>query len=106
MTFTNRVGQDMFMKFCSEDVPKILHASDSRTSFVHRETGGLENLQVSSCLLLECCYPVVYVSQSFLLLFAFGKKLLAFEISSKYYIHCWISTAFDLALDDSGCQIR
>ncbi|KAE8055526.1 hypothetical protein FH972_012359 [Carpinus fangiana] len=46
ITFTNRLGQDMFIKFCSEDEPKVLRASDSRISFVHRETGSLDKLQV------------------------------------------------------------
>ncbi|KAK9984845.1 hypothetical protein SO802_034370 [Lithocarpus litseifolius] len=46
MTFTNRLGQDIFIKFCSEDAPKVLRASDSRISFVHHETGGLDKLQV------------------------------------------------------------
>lgn len=36
----------MFIKFCSEDEPKVLHASDSRISFVHRETDSIDKLQV------------------------------------------------------------
>jgi hypothetical protein len=36
----------MFIKFCSEDEPKVLRSSDSRISFVHRETGSLDKLQV------------------------------------------------------------
>lgn len=47
MTFTNRLGQDIYIKFCSEDAPKVLRASDSRISFVHHETAGLDKLQVS-----------------------------------------------------------
>ncbi|KAK9266873.1 hypothetical protein L1049_027132 [Liquidambar formosana] len=46
MTFTNRLGQDIFIKQSSEDEPKVLHASDSRISFVYRETGGPDKLQV------------------------------------------------------------
>ncbi|XP_065619172.1 uncharacterized protein LOC112023786 [Quercus suber] len=46
MTFTNRLGEDILIKFCSEDAPKVLRASDSRISFVHHETGGLDKLQV------------------------------------------------------------
>ncbi|XP_058190168.1 uncharacterized protein LOC131307586 isoform X5 [Rhododendron vialii] len=46
VTFTNRIGQDMFMKLSSEDEPKILHASDSRVSFVYRESSGPTKLQV------------------------------------------------------------
>lgn len=46
MTFTNRVGQDIFIKFSAEDQQKVLHASDSRVSFIYSETGGSEKLQV------------------------------------------------------------
>jgi hypothetical protein len=59
MTFTNRLGQDMFIKFCSEDAPKVLRASDSRISFVYHETGGLDKLQVGRlvavAILLTSC---------------------------------------------------
>jgi len=47
MTFTNRLGQDIFIKLSTEDEPKILHASDSRTSFVCRGAGEPEKLQVA-----------------------------------------------------------
>ncbi|KAE9596742.1 putative vacuolar protein sorting-associated protein [Lupinus albus] len=46
MTFTNRLGQDIFIKLSTEDSPKVLHASDSRVSFVCRGIGGPEKLQV------------------------------------------------------------
>lgn len=46
MTFTNRVGQDIFLKLSTEDEPKVLHSSDSRASFVHRGTDAPEKLQV------------------------------------------------------------
>ncbi|XP_042953951.1 uncharacterized protein LOC122290372 isoform X2 [Carya illinoinensis] len=46
MTFTNRLGQDIFIKFCTEDEPKRLHASDSRIFFVHSETSSSDNLLV------------------------------------------------------------
>lgn len=46
MTFTNRLGQDIFIKQSSEDEPKILRATDSRISFVYRETGEFDKLQV------------------------------------------------------------
>lgn len=46
MTFTNRLGQNIFLKLTAEDEPKVLHPSDSRISFVYRGTGGPENLQV------------------------------------------------------------
>ncbi|KAJ0048722.1 hypothetical protein Pint_15724 [Pistacia integerrima] len=46
MTFTNRLGQDIFIKLNGEDEPKVLRASDSRVSFVCRETTGTDKLQV------------------------------------------------------------
>ncbi|KAK2999891.1 hypothetical protein RJ639_022624 [Escallonia herrerae] len=45
MTFTNRLGEDIFVKFNSEDQPKVLRASDVRVSFVYRETDGPNKLQ-------------------------------------------------------------
>ena len=50
MTFTNRVGEGIFIKFSSEDDPKILHLTDSRIPFTYRETGGPDKLQVSGQL--------------------------------------------------------
>ncbi|MQL75897.1 hypothetical protein Taro_008256 [Colocasia esculenta] len=46
MTFTNRIGQDIFIKFGDEDQQKVLHPSDSRVSFVYSGTEGSERLQV------------------------------------------------------------
>ncbi|KAK6251014.1 hypothetical protein SCA6_005019 [Theobroma cacao] len=46
MTFTNRLGRDIYIKLSSEDEPKVLRASDSRISFVHNENGGTDKLQV------------------------------------------------------------
>ncbi|XP_059641926.1 uncharacterized protein LOC132283907 [Cornus florida] len=46
VTFTNRLGQDIFMKLSSEDQPKILRASDSRVSFVSRGLDAPNKLQV------------------------------------------------------------
>ncbi|WCJ20748.1 hypothetical protein M5689_002962 [Euphorbia peplus] len=46
MTFTNRLGQDIYIKLSSDDEPKKLHAFDSRMSFVYRKTGGTDKLQV------------------------------------------------------------
>ncbi|KAL2348225.1 hypothetical protein Fmac_002225 [Flemingia macrophylla] len=46
MTFTNRLGQDIFIKLSPEDEPKVLRASDSRIYFVCRGIGGPEKLQV------------------------------------------------------------
>ncbi|XP_020979196.1 uncharacterized protein LOC107640015 [Arachis ipaensis] len=45
MTFTNRLGRDIYIKLSTEDEPKVLHASDSRVSFVCRGNGP-EKLQV------------------------------------------------------------
>nr|XP_027080056.1 uncharacterized protein LOC113703042 isoform X2 [Coffea arabica] len=46
ITFTNRLGQNIFIKLSSEDEPKILHATDERVSFVYREAGRPMELQV------------------------------------------------------------
>ncbi|CAK9173343.1 unnamed protein product [Ilex paraguariensis] len=46
MTFTNRLGQNIFVKLGNEDEPKVLRMSDARVSFVYRETGGSSKLQV------------------------------------------------------------
>lgn len=46
VTFTNRLGQNIFIKLSSEDEPKILRASDARVSFVYREAGQPMELQV------------------------------------------------------------
>ncbi|ONK73416.1 uncharacterized protein A4U43_C04F31270 [Asparagus officinalis] len=56
MTFSNRLGQDVFIRFNVEDQPKTLHASDSRVSFIYHEAGP-DKLQVR----LEdtdWCFPV------------------------------------------------
>ncbi|XP_077244890.1 pleckstrin homology (PH) domain-containing protein [Tasmannia lanceolata] len=57
VTFTNRLGQDLFVKLNSGDQPKVLHASDSRVSFVYCEAGGPEKLQVR-LEDTEWCFPV------------------------------------------------
>ncbi|XP_051144600.1 uncharacterized protein LOC127260739 isoform X2 [Andrographis paniculata] len=46
MTFTNRVGENLFLKFSSNDEPKILRASDARVPFVHLKTDGPQEIQV------------------------------------------------------------
>ncbi|KAL6008538.1 hypothetical protein ACLOJK_034051 [Asimina triloba] len=46
MTFTNRIGQDMFIKLNSGDQPKVLYASDARVSFIYSEADGPEKLQL------------------------------------------------------------
>jgi len=47
MTFTNRVGRDMYIKLSSEDDEKVLRASDSRVCFIYKETSDCDKLQVS-----------------------------------------------------------
>jgi vacuolar protein sorting-associated protein 13A/C len=49
MTFTNRIGEDIYIKLNSADEPKVLHAYDSRVSFVFQPSGR-DELQVS-CLI-------------------------------------------------------
>lgn len=51
MTFTNRIGEDIYIKLNSDDEPKVLHAYDSRVSFVFQPSGR-DDLQVS-CLMLQ-----------------------------------------------------
>ncbi|KAI3710546.1 hypothetical protein L2E82_40329 [Cichorium intybus] len=46
MTFTNRLGQDIYLKLSTEDPPKLLRASDVRVSFVYRETEEASKLQI------------------------------------------------------------
>uniref|UniRef100_A0A1J3IIE4 Putative vacuolar protein sorting-associated protein 13A n=1 Tax=Noccaea caerulescens TaxID=107243 RepID=A0A1J3IIE4_NOCCA len=45
MTFTNRIGEDIYIKLNSDDEPKVLHAYDSRVSFVFQPSGR-DDLQV------------------------------------------------------------
>ncbi|XP_073134921.1 uncharacterized protein [Henckelia pumila] len=46
MTFTNRVGQNIFLRFSREDESKVLRASDIRVSFVHQKMDGPNEIQV------------------------------------------------------------
>ncbi|XP_024994007.1 uncharacterized protein LOC112527539 isoform X2 [Cynara cardunculus var. scolymus] len=46
MTFTNRLGRDIYLKLSSEDPQKLLRSSDVRVPFVYRETDGPSKLQV------------------------------------------------------------
>ncbi|OVA12725.1 Pleckstrin homology domain [Macleaya cordata] len=62
MTFTNRIGQDIFIKLSSEDEPKVLRTSDSRVSFVYRKTEGPDKLQVR-LEDTEWCFPVEVVKE-------------------------------------------
>lgn len=50
MTFTNRLGQIIYLKLSSEDEPKSLRVSDTRASFVYRESGRPNEIQVSVSL--------------------------------------------------------
>ncbi|KAK1307366.1 hypothetical protein QJS10_CPA10g01050 [Acorus calamus] len=57
MTFTNRMGQDIFIKFSDGEQPKILHAYDARVAFVHCRTGSTDKFQIR----LEdtnWCFPI------------------------------------------------
>ncbi|KAI4338425.1 hypothetical protein MLD38_023489 [Melastoma candidum] len=45
-TFTNRVGQNIFIRLNNVDEAKVLRGSDSRASFLYRQDNGLEKLQV------------------------------------------------------------
>lgn len=53
MTFTNRVGQDVLLKFSSEDEPKTLRVPDTRVSFVQCKTDRPNEIQVSVLLFLS-----------------------------------------------------
>jgi hypothetical protein len=64
----------MFIKFCSEDEPKVLHASDSRISFVHRETGSLDKLQVRGLVIAAIIFSMFHHSS--LCLYFFTEFLL------------------------------
>lgn len=46
MTFTNRLGRDVYIKLCGEDEPKVLRPCDSRIPFVYRVSDGPNKLQV------------------------------------------------------------
>ncbi|KAK1261313.1 hypothetical protein QJS04_geneDACA008707 [Acorus gramineus] len=57
MTFTNRMGRDIFIKFSDGEQPKILHAYDARVAFVHCRTGSTDKFQIR----LEdtnWCFPI------------------------------------------------
>ncbi|KAJ0970742.1 hypothetical protein J5N97_018701 [Dioscorea zingiberensis] len=54
MTFTNRIGQNIYLKFNAGDQPKILSASDSIVSFTYCE-GEQEKLQVKLDGTDWCC---------------------------------------------------
>ncbi|XP_073000916.1 uncharacterized protein [Typha latifolia] len=62
MTFTNRVGQDVFIKINAGDHPKTLCAFDWRVSFLYSEAGGSDQLQVRLAD-TEWCLPVEIVKE-------------------------------------------
>lgn len=51
MTFTNRLGHDIFIKLSDEDETKVLHPCDSRMSFAFLKTDGHDKFQVSQLLI-------------------------------------------------------
>uniref|UniRef100_A0A0E0R2L4 PH domain-containing protein n=1 Tax=Oryza rufipogon TaxID=4529 RepID=A0A0E0R2L4_ORYRU len=61
ITFTNRAGQDFYIKLSAEDEPKVLHAHDWRVSFMHSE-GGTEKLQVR-LVDTDWCQPLDIVKE-------------------------------------------
>ncbi|GAB2273667.1 hypothetical protein Dimus_008449 [Dionaea muscipula] len=46
LIFTNRLGENISIKLSNEDEPKILQASDSRVSFIYRDTSEPDAVQV------------------------------------------------------------
>uniref|UniRef100_A0A0D9XMK5 PH domain-containing protein n=1 Tax=Leersia perrieri TaxID=77586 RepID=A0A0D9XMK5_9ORYZ len=61
MTFTNRAGQDLYIKLSVGDEPKVLHANDWRVSFMYSE-GGPEKLQVR-LVDTDWCQPLDIVKE-------------------------------------------
>ncbi|KAL6642664.1 hypothetical protein ACP70R_020845 [Stipagrostis hirtigluma subsp. patula] len=60
-TFTNRVGQDLYIKFSVGDEPKVLHAFDWRVSFMYSE-GDTDKLQVR-LVDTDWCLPLEIVKE-------------------------------------------
>ena len=62
MTFTNRIGEDIYIKLNSDDEPKVLNAYDSRVSFVFQPSGR-DELQVSClcCRIFLIFIPLIFV---------------------------------------------
>lgn len=52
ITFTNRLGEKIFMKLSEQDEPKILRITDARVAFVYCGNGGPIQLQVAGCFFL------------------------------------------------------
>ncbi|CAD6212089.1 unnamed protein product [Miscanthus lutarioriparius] len=61
ITFTNRTGQDLYLKLSVEDEPKVLHAYDWRVSFMYSE-GTTDKLQVR-LVDTEWCQPLEIVKE-------------------------------------------
>nr|CAB3500118.1 unnamed protein product [Digitaria exilis] len=61
MTFTNRIGQDLYIKLSVEDEPKVLHAYDWRVSFMYSE-GDTDKLQVQ-LVDTDWCQPLEIVKE-------------------------------------------
>ncbi|KAL6906369.1 hypothetical protein ACP4OV_003970 [Aristida adscensionis] len=60
-TFTNRVGQDLYIKLSVGDEPKVLHAYDWRVSFMYSE-GDSDKLQVR-LVDTDWCQPLEIVKE-------------------------------------------
>lgn len=61
ITFTNRAGQDLYLKLSIEDEPKVLHAYDWRVSFMYSK-GTTDKLQVR-LVDTEWCQPLEIVKE-------------------------------------------
>uniref|UniRef100_J3N503 PH domain-containing protein n=1 Tax=Oryza brachyantha TaxID=4533 RepID=J3N503_ORYBR len=61
ITFTNRVGQDLYIKLSIGDEPKVLYAHDWRVSFMYSE-GETEKLQVR-LVDTDWCQPLDIVKE-------------------------------------------
>ncbi|XP_078437793.1 pleckstrin homology (PH) domain-containing protein isoform X2 [Wolffia australiana] len=83
MTFTNRVGKNIFIRFSSDDEKKVLNASDSRVSYVYSETQESEKLQVQMED-LEWSFPLEIIKEDTITLMLRacygGQKLLRLEV--------------------------
>lgn len=62
MTFTNRLGENIFIKTSDEDEPKVLWASDYRVSFLYREASDLLQVRlfIYQLLSLTCWFIVMF----------------------------------------------
>lgn len=92
MTFTNRTGEDIFVKLSSDDEQKVLRASDSRVCFLYRETSDSDKLQVCPVIskrsMLVCCIFDLY----FFLLFMTISSI--FKCQLCVYVTCPLSCIY------------